>query len=289
MMPPIASPNRLSKLPGMKSICARMSLLKVDDSAPKWNSCGISWYPRNVRESAGAAPRMTSRPAPNGGRATPGKFWIALSASPWVPGRLLISCTVIVRRDTSSGSLRRADTTVRYGFTTSRRWKYFTSTRAPDFSSSTCSNRSYPCASATTRTLPSGAPRISKLPSVRVIARSVHFGGGCSPYSFLVTSPTSASASAGTTSTLAPDTGVRCPASSSTPVSRTGPLPAIPGSTSTGPCGSTTPVGFASVSVGFTSVGLTSPGLSSLAGGAAMSMPTDFTTSTGRPPSTPGE
>jgi hypothetical protein len=30
MMPPIASPKRLSKLPGMKSICARMSELNVE-------------------------------------------------------------------------------------------------------------------------------------------------------------------------------------------------------------------------------------------------------------------
>jgi hypothetical protein len=75
----------------------------------------------------------------------------------------------------------------------------------------------------------------------------------------LRTSPTSASAGAGTTSTLAPDTGVRKPASSSTPVSRSAPLPATPPSTSTGPSGAAVP---SDTSVGFTSAGLTSPGLS---------------------------
>ena len=77
-----------------------------DDGSAQFN-------PGLTAESVGSAPRITMRPMPKGARLMPGKFWIDLSASPCVPGRLSISSTVIVLRETSSRSMPSDSTTVR--------------------------------------------------------------------------------------------------------------------------------------------------------------------------------
>ena len=114
-----------------------------------------------MRESHAFEPRTTSRPPPNGDRATPGRFCTTLNASLLVPATMRNSDCVSRTCVTSRRSFT-PRTTV--SFAPVLRSTYVTSVRSWGFTSSVSVKASKPAAVMLTRTGPEGTSITSKRP-----------------------------------------------------------------------------------------------------------------------------
>jgi hypothetical protein len=134
----------------------------------------------NVCVSFGAEPRTTSCPPNGGGRAMPGRFCTAFSASPFVPGLEKISSREIVRFVTSRGGRCATTRTSSIGSpsfpaggaaASTAESRSTISVSSPGASVSSTSLGALRAASTWTCAGPCGSPSMRNVPSAPVVVR----------------------------------------------------------------------------------------------------------------------